>query len=396
MKRKGLKIICAIKSEFFKFFSGTVTVVPDIRLRVRQPENDSPIAGGHSAQNDGSFNTSNIHATCSPTINPADSMLNSGVPLISNASSAPKYNSSLATQTIPPAIHISSCEDLPVNSPRVAGSSRVVLHTSNIPNSTHIPATSQKLAESSNVACEKNSSEKQSKPGEQRPQLPFLAEIRALQTAVSTGRKSSPQPSQGNSNSIENDTSLPQVAQGPLVATSLLQQQQKEQHQQHHLPQQRHQQQNSITSASVPAAPFAVQPEPKFTPRQQNLGVIPKSRPSPVITSHSQPTDKERHSASTKSVKFELTADRSDESTHTVPDTVSGAKKTEAVADSSPTEDQQHSSTRTKGATGGRKSGLRLTEKSNMAALADMILPQLNEMQKNYLGMKHSHLKTFC
>jgi hypothetical protein len=31
-------------------------------------------------------------------------------------------------------------------------------------------------------------------------------------------------------------------------------------------------------------------------------------------------------------------------------------------------------------------SSLRLTKKSNMAALADTILPQLNEMQKNYLG----------
>jgi hypothetical protein len=87
-------------------------------------------------------------------------------------------------------------------------------------------------------------------------------------------------------------------------------------------------------------------------------------------------------------VKFELTTSDNQESAQSAADT---AAKT-AQAESSSTEDQQHASVRTKGAADGRKRGLRLTEKSNMAALADMIVPQLNEMQKNYLGMKPSHL----
>lgn len=170
---------------------------------------------------------------------------------------------------------------------------------------------------------------------QQRPQLPFLAEIRALRTE---------------------------------------QQQQQQRGGGRGQPARAQEESKAVTSPPTQPPPMQSRAQPAVP--QQSGGN--KTLVSRVLEKSASPASEEAAAGSLKSVQFRLPA---------AEDVVNGTTTMLPLAKSR--EASRASSTSSRG---GKRSGssggpLRLTEKSNMAALADIILPQLNEMQKNYLGL---------
>jgi hypothetical protein len=175
-----------------------------------------------------------------------------------------------------------------------------------------------------------------------RPQLPFLAEIRARQpnSIVREDRALSSSCQQSRDN--EKDKRCEPV--GPAAVTS-------------------RQPQSSKTKLTK------MQPDASQACLSDNKNVSPTGPQKSILEKKSQLSKEE------KTVQFTIPAE-------------TNGNEDELMTSPTPRpapEPAEAPKRRSKRA--GSGSGmLRLTEKSNMAALADSILPQLNEMQKNYLG----------
>ena len=223
---------------------------------------------------------------------------------------------------------------------------------------------------------------------ERRPQLPFLAEIRALQL-IAGGREGS-QPPSSTSHRVESNRSSHQShsRQSPPRPTTLL-------------------------SASVPLPPPKtvgttappVEPSSKL-PLDRPISKAAQSQHQETAATTSRTTaDKTRRSTAagagggSKSVQFEIPDDenRTTKPSLSVAEPLSAEEeKTLVLTEASPPTEHRRTSSQTRTLVAGRKGGnvgLKLTAKSNMSSLADMILPQLNEMQKNYLGQELDYLK---